>query len=110
MIRRPPRSTLFPYTTLFRSLAVHRSEVRPPEAVEYHVGLGGEKLRDLGRQIALEELRPEGLDHLDVGLQLAEGAGEDLPRVPPPRGVLVEASHRLHVGLCGPAIEGAAHP
>src|SRR3712207_8024904 len=24
MIRRPPRSTLFPYTTLFRSLGVHR--------------------------------------------------------------------------------------
>src|SRR5436190_16800251 len=24
MIRRPPRSTLFPYTTLFRSLAGHR--------------------------------------------------------------------------------------
>src|SRR3712207_6941664 len=24
MIRRPPRSTLFPYTTLFRSQAVHR--------------------------------------------------------------------------------------
>src|SRR2546425_3776891 len=23
MIRRPPRSTLFPYTTLFRSIAVH---------------------------------------------------------------------------------------
>src|SRR5690349_23400689 len=34
MIRRPPRSTLFPYTTLFRSwqehLAAHRS--RPPPA------------------------------------------------------------------------------
>src|SRR5205814_4847624 len=29
MIRRPPRSTLFPYTTLFRS---HRSE-RPPSAL-----------------------------------------------------------------------------
>src|SRR3712207_7223013 len=26
MIRRPPRSTLFPYTTLFRSLAVLRPE------------------------------------------------------------------------------------
>src|SRR3712207_9487181 len=25
MIRRPPRSTLFPYTTLFRSLAVRRA-------------------------------------------------------------------------------------
>src|SRR2546430_10360607 len=24
MIRRPPRSTLFPYTTLFRSIHVHR--------------------------------------------------------------------------------------
>src|SRR2546430_17344253 len=34
MIRRPPRSTLFPYTTLFRSaiaeaLAVERKEARP---------------------------------------------------------------------------------
>src|SRR5260221_4310138 len=27
MIRRPPRSTLFPYTTLFRSLAVLRDTV-----------------------------------------------------------------------------------
>src|SRR3712207_6948116 len=28
MIRRPPRSTLFPYTTLFRSLSVQRSAIR----------------------------------------------------------------------------------
>src|SRR2546426_7697640 len=27
MIRRPPRSTLFPYTTLFRSLRVERARV-----------------------------------------------------------------------------------
>src|SRR5258707_5352767 len=27
MIRRPPRSTLFPYTTLFRSLAAQRHQV-----------------------------------------------------------------------------------
>src|SRR2546430_7565271 len=27
MIRRPPRSTLFPYTTLFRSAVVHRHDV-----------------------------------------------------------------------------------
>src|SRR3989442_6285640 len=31
MIRRPPRSTLFPYTTLFRSL--HRSELGLPDFV-----------------------------------------------------------------------------
>src|SRR3712207_8959946 len=31
MIRRPPRSTLFPYTTLFRSGGVERPrELRPP--------------------------------------------------------------------------------
>src|SRR2546430_6223070 len=32
MIRRPPRSTLFPYTTLFRSLTLAR-EVRKPVVV-----------------------------------------------------------------------------
>src|SRR2546430_13734858 len=30
MIRRPPRSTLFPYTTLFRSLRIMRTDQRPP--------------------------------------------------------------------------------
>src|SRR2546428_6406048 len=29
MIRRPPRSTLFPYTTLFRSFDLHTGEWRP---------------------------------------------------------------------------------
>src|SRR5260370_31534993 len=29
MIRRPPRSTLFPYTTLFRSMARKSSRLRP---------------------------------------------------------------------------------
>src|SRR3712207_8338911 len=29
MIRRPPRSTLFPYTTLFRSADVDRAVLRP---------------------------------------------------------------------------------
>src|SRR3989442_5316910 len=33
MIRRPPRSTLFPYTTLFRSLRVARR--RPVQGHEY---------------------------------------------------------------------------
>src|SRR6266568_979815 len=36
MIRRPPRSTLFPYTTLFRSAA---DESRRDEAVRGEVGL-----------------------------------------------------------------------
>src|SRR2546422_9714072 len=32
MIRRPPRSTLFPYTTLFRSLAERRDRAAEPRA------------------------------------------------------------------------------
>src|SRR5687768_17746771 len=35
MIRRPPRSTLFPYTTLFRSAALWLLE--PPKARDPHV-------------------------------------------------------------------------
>src|SRR5438309_4635877 len=34
MIRRPPRSTLFPYTTLFRSQCTRDCEERQPCAVE----------------------------------------------------------------------------
>src|SRR3712207_8200563 len=32
MIRRPPRSTLFPYTTLFRSLAASTARIASPDA------------------------------------------------------------------------------
>src|SRR3712207_7785185 len=40
MIRRPPRSTLFPYTTLFRSAAARRPE--PVHVVQQHDGgVGG---------------------------------------------------------------------
>src|SRR3712207_8176383 len=39
MIRRPPRSTLFPYTTLFRSGTTHRSNpVRAPAVQCPHQG------------------------------------------------------------------------
>src|SRR3712207_8794710 len=34
MIRRPPRSTLFPYTTLFRSVVYRDLHPHRPEAVE----------------------------------------------------------------------------
>src|SRR5256885_11669929 len=33
MIRRPPRSTLFPYTTLFRSQQQARGEAKPVDSV-----------------------------------------------------------------------------
>src|SRR2546422_4174116 len=39
MIRRPPRSTLFPYTTLFRSPFVVQLTAPPPEAAALAVRL-----------------------------------------------------------------------
>src|SRR5258708_22103134 len=41
MIRRPPRSTLFPYTTLFRSVTFeHQGQTRSVRAEEIFFGLG----------------------------------------------------------------------
>src|SRR3712207_8913724 len=59
MIRRPPRSTLFPYTTLFRSHP--RAQSRVHERVEEGVGDGD---RDAGhaevlRRVDLELVRSE---------------------------------------------------
>src|SRR5947199_6779171 len=45
MIRRPPRSTLFPYTTLFRSLKRHFAEVFPAAAAVF-----GERAEDRDRK------------------------------------------------------------
>src|SRR3712207_7279679 len=48
MIRRPPRSTLFPYTTLFRSTPGERVVDVPPG----HVDLGGQGHRaELGLRV-----------------------------------------------------------
>src|SRR5258708_29821314 len=65
MIRRPPRSTLFPYTTLFRSEFVEHIRVKPD-------GILG-KLELVGLRV------PVGceLGHLQP-LGLAEGVGEAL--------------------------------
>src|SRR3989449_5397660 len=48
MIRRPPRSTLFPYTTLFRSPRVRRPEGQPLERAQA-LGLVGSELREPAR-------------------------------------------------------------
>src|SRR3989442_7847035 len=61
MIRRPPRSTLFPYTTLFRSLDF-RSAEDAPFAVAQLARRSGDRALDLddaSRQLAAEKLRSE---------------------------------------------------
>src|SRR2546429_1857723 len=55
MIRRPPRSTLFPYTTLFRSRveqlhAARRAEVEQAARFEEELALLGEEKRKSGER------------------------------------------------------------
>src|SRR3712207_7451698 len=60
MIRRPPRSTLFPYTTLFRS----HNEIQRLKKVfaENHcdvvVGVGGGKILDTAKAVSYYEKSP----------------------------------------------------
>src|SRR3712207_7388973 len=44
MIRRPPRSTLFPYTTLFRSRGRRAADLRPPRDGRDPVGAAGQRV------------------------------------------------------------------
>src|SRR2546422_7663801 len=86
MIRRPPRSTLFPYTTLFRS---RHSGTRIP-------GEGGPNQLDGGRpcehpmpgspdlahpplaELLLQAVAPELSGALDLGTQIIDHAGSDI--------------------------------
>src|SRR5262245_64146078 len=67
MIRRPPRSTLFPYTTLFRS----RSRSREPQgtAPASHVSRSGE--RERGRRISLRDRKSTRLNSSHLGISYA---------------------------------------
>src|SRR3712207_8823924 len=69
MIRRPPRSTLFPYTTLFRS--VHRRDVRGLGVDVQADADGAAGLADAGA-LAVEQEVPARRAHRQVA-----GPGED---------------------------------
>src|SRR2546427_4099260 len=64
MIRRPPRSTLFPYTTLFRSGIESRGSRRHPQVLAAHAA------RAATGQDHLEPVAPNG------GAGVAERAAE----------------------------------
>src|SRR5258705_6074418 len=59
MIRRPPRSTLFPYTTLFRSLALLDRQRRVQRQLGHadHAVHGGADLRSEEHTSELQSLR-----------------------------------------------------
>ena len=66
MIRRPPRSTLFPYTTLFRSVQGSSIElsadgpIKPPYAVYFQGGLTWQHAK-FGILMSLQKLVDAGM-------------------------------------------------
>src|SRR2546427_10701679 len=59
MIRRPPRSTLFPYTTLFRSYLEARMETQLAEMSGLKTALNEETVRRKQADAALREARKD---------------------------------------------------
>src|SRR3712207_9529163 len=73
MIRRPPRSTLFPYTTLFRSVGAVRLAALDAVAPTGEVSLGhGARGRDEPGQVreGVQPVEEALLRHTDRGLRV----------------------------------------
>src|SRR2546430_12447475 len=88
MIRRPPRSTLFPYTTLFRSLAVEQV-LDDPAVLAEHTGVvdpdaAPQHLLELGADALVPvELVDRGVERgLDAGRQRSEEHTSELQSQP----------------------------
>src|SRR5256885_13599020 len=89
MIRRPPRSTLFPYTTLFRSLVgMVEALVTLVEARDYSTGRHSQQVADLVFRLALAL----GLPPAEAQMIALAGRLHDVGKVAIPDGVLQKAN------------------
>src|SRR2546422_11725054 len=103
MIRRPPRSTLFPYTTLFRSLLRRVTDAparSPAERVQAWVLLGIVNFYSASDSAASDAFRQAF--SLDPGLDVAGLDGFDpeiarLARASPARRAIRQEIGRAHV-------------
>src|SRR2546427_5688784 len=69
MIRRPPRSTLFPYTTLFRSrMEDALRKVASEFGQEYPIWLGGQKVTTKDKRSSTNPSRPSQIDRKSTRL------------------------------------------
>src|SRR5258708_37421947 len=101
MIRRPPRSTLFPYTTLFRSIEALEDETNFMAA-----GLGTRRVTELGQIVAVDQhvaARGLGQSADDVKKRGFSAAGRppDGNRLSP-QDLKVDAAQRGHFHLSRP--------
>src|SRR3712207_9262250 len=110
MIRRPPRSTLFPYTTLFRSKLI-------PEGGFLEGHLYPTLTQDVGERNGVEGLHVNTLAHLVdlfqgragvAGAECGLGMVEQQLGIAP-NGVVLIASLVVVIGITGLRVEELAH-
>src|SRR3712207_7717073 len=78
MIRRPPRSTLFPYTTLFRSEAAEDAQLERHRRTPRERSVGKDRERHL--RLAARERHEECLELGDLGFAHRHRLHERRPR------------------------------
>src|SRR5688572_33456358 len=90
MIRRPPRSTLFPYTTLFRS-QVEVQGFASEEGTKAH----NQQLSERRARRIKSWLIEQGVDAAKITRTV--GFGENYPKVKEPKGGTADAVERARV-------------
>src|SRR5574340_968721 len=80
MIRRPPRSTLFPYTTLFRSCRRRRPSSLDDRGISGLFSSGGPSVRFLTRYDGEVSEPLVGRQGSRVSMRVARGSASLLPR------------------------------
>src|SRR3989441_11192689 len=100
MIRRPPRSTLFPYTTLFRSL--HERDI-VAHGLSRHAHDERHAVREVG-EVGAEALEPRVLEPVAVDEPWA-GGGPDARQV----GLRMAGTRLDSDGLGGDGAKAEAH-
>src|SRR5260221_7679741 len=79
MIRRPPRSTLFPYTTLFRSMIIKYAQMQGVSALEM-----ADRLGKFAPSLANDAKLAGAMKVMASPRALGEGGGTSPQLLPPP--------------------------
>src|SRR2546430_6160770 len=95
MIRRPPRSTLFPYTTLFRSLEPERAEHGIVEAGGARWVVRAE--RDVRSEEHTSELQSQSNLVCRLLLEKKDNVPGEQPLIAPPLGSVLEGAKLAHM-------------
>src|SRR3712207_8067970 len=99
MIRRPPRSTLFPYTTLFRSL----EQARMTHMSDGYANVHGDEVLHSLAYVSFQELATR-IAHRNTGRRSEEHTSELQSRQYLVCRLLLEKKHNLIPGLPPPQL------